>query len=149
MSHSIKKILIATDGSSRSRKAAAFGIDLAKGLGADALAVFVVDQISACSLEECITVRTPVQTAKDILVNRGEKATVFVENLGKTAGVEVTHLIVEGNAADQIIKTACEQSADLIVMGTLGTSGVKRFLIGSVAEKVIRHSPIPVVTVKK
>lgn len=149
MSHSIKKIMIATDGSSRSRKAAALGIELAKQTGAEVLAIFVVDQISACSLEECITVTTPVYTAKDILVNRGEKAIKLVEDLAKSAGVSITHLIVEGNAAEQIIKTATDQSADLIVMGTLGTSGVKRFLIGSVTEKVIRHSTIPVLTVKK
>jgi nucleotide-binding universal stress UspA family protein len=149
MSHSIKKILIATDGSARSKKAAALGVELAKGLDAEVLAVYVVEQISSCNLEECITVTTPVYTAKDILVNRGEKAAMFVEDLAKVAGVKAAHLLVEGNAAEQIIKTACEQDADLIVMGTLGTSGVKRFLIGSVAEKVIRHSPIPVLKVKK
>lgn len=149
MSHSIKKILIATDGSSRSRKAAALGVELAKCLGAEVLAVYVVENISSCNLEECITVTTPVYTAKDILVNRGEKAAMFVEDLAKNEGVKAAHLIVEGNAADQIIKTACEQCADLIVMGTLGTSGIKKFLIGSVAEKVIRHSPIPVLTTKK
>jgi nucleotide-binding universal stress UspA family protein len=141
--------MVATDGSSRSKKAAALGVELAQCLGSEILAVFVVDKISSCNLEECITVTPPVYTAKDILVNRGEKATKFVEDLAENAGVKAAHLIVEGNAADQIIKTACEQGADLIVMGTLGTSGIKKFLIGSVAEKVIRHSPIPVVTVKK
>jgi nucleotide-binding universal stress UspA family protein len=149
MSDHLKKILIATDGSAPSKKAACYGIELAKSLHAEVLALFVVDQISGCSLEECITVQTPVKTAKDILVNRGEKATRYVEDMGKNAGVAVTHLIVEGNPAEQIIKVASEQSADLIVMGTLGASGIKKFLIGSVAEKVIRHSPVPVLTVKK
>lgn len=149
MSDSIKKILVATDGSARSKKAANYGIELAKNLHADVLALFVVDQISGCSLEECITIQTPVKTAKDILVNRGEKATEYVEEMGEQAGVSVTHLIVEGNPADQIIKVAVDQSVDLIVMGTLGSSGLAKFLIGSVAEKVIRHSPIPVLTVKK
>jgi nucleotide-binding universal stress UspA family protein len=149
MSDNFKKILIATDGSAPSRKAACHGIELAKSLHAEVLALFVVDKISGCSLEECITIQTPVRTAKDILVNRGEKATRYVEEVGKKDGVDVTHLIVEGNPADQIIKIAREQSADMIVMGTLGASGLTKFLIGSVAEKVIRHAPIPVLTVKK
>ena len=149
MPDSFKKILIATDGSAPSKKAACHGIELATSLHAEVLALFVVDQISGCSLEECITIQTPVKTAKDILVNRGEKATRYVEDMAKKGGVSVTHLIVEGNPADQIIKVAIAQSADLIVMGTLGASGITKFLIGSVAEKVIRHSPIPVLTVKK
>lgn len=149
MSDDIRKILVATDGSSRSRKAAGYGVELAKLAGAEIIALFVIDVISGCSLEECITVQTPRKTVKEVLVKRGEEATAYVEEQAHKAGLKVRSVIVEGNAADQILKTAREESADLIVMGTLGSSGISRFLIGSTAEKVVRHSPIPVLTVKK
>lgn len=149
MSGHIKKILIATDGSSRSKKAAAYGVEIAKLATAEVIVLFVIDVVSGCGLEECITIQTPRKSAKEILANRGEKATAYVEELARKENIPVKNMIVEGNAADQIIKVACDENADLIVMGTLGASGIGRFLIGSVAEKVVRHSPIPVLTVKK
>jgi nucleotide-binding universal stress UspA family protein len=56
---------------------------------------------------------------------------------------------MQGHPAEQIMKLAEEQSVDLIVMGTLGRSGIEKFLLGSVADKVIRNSRIPVLTVRK
>lgn len=58
-----------------------------------------------------------------------------------------THAVV-GDAGHAIVETAREAQADLIVMGTQGRSGVTRFLLGSVAEHVLRHAPCPVLTVK-
>ncbi len=56
---------------------------------------------------------------------------------------------MEGHPAEEILRLAEEQSVDLIIMGTLGSSGIPRFLLGSVADKVIRSSRIPVLTVRK
>lgn len=149
MPDSLKKILIATDGSSRSRKAACYGVELAKLAGAEVVALFVIDVASWSSLEESITIQTPRKSAREILAKRGEKATAYVEGLARKEGLRTRSIIAEGNPAQQIIKTACDECADLIVMGTLGAGGIARFLIGSVTEKVVRHSPIPVLTVKK
>ena len=63
-------------------------------------------------------------------------------------GHPVIHLLVEGRPADTILGVATEVSADLIVMGTHGRSGLRRLLMGSVAEAVMREAPCPVVTVK-
>jgi universal stress protein A len=56
-------------------------------------------------------------------------------------------LIASGDAATGILATVTETDADLIVMGTHGRTGVSRMLLGSVAEKVVRESPVPVLTV--
>ena len=62
------------------------------------------------------------------------------------AGVE--YLLREGNPVPEILRTAQENGADLIVMGTHGRTGVRRLLMGSVAEAVLRKAPCPVLTVK-
>jgi len=60
----------------------------------------------------------------------------------------VLHLLVEGDPATMILRTARENDCDLIVMGTHGRTGLNRLLMGSVAEKVVRKAPCPVLTVK-
>jgi nucleotide-binding universal stress UspA family protein len=60
----------------------------------------------------------------------------------------VRHLMAEGDPAHAILRTARENQCDLIVMGTHGRAGLNRFLMGSVAEEVVRKAPCPVMTVK-
>jgi nucleotide-binding universal stress UspA family protein len=60
----------------------------------------------------------------------------------------VKYLLVEGPAATAILQTATETHCDLIVMGTHGRTGLKRLLMGSVAEEVVRKAPCPVMIVK-
>jgi nucleotide-binding universal stress UspA family protein len=62
------------------------------------------------------------------------------------SGIPVATILVEGSATREILHVAEEQHADLIVLGTHGRTGVARVLLGSVAESVIRHSHIPVLT---
>lgn len=57
-------------------------------------------------------------------------------------------VLLIGRPAEEIIDYAEKNDIDLIVMGTLGLTGVKRFLIGSVAENVVRHSKVPVLVVR-
>jgi nucleotide-binding universal stress UspA family protein len=66
--------------------------------------------------------------------------------LGRRAQVEL--LVQEGAAAEEILRLAEQKAVDLIVMATHGRSGVRRLLLGSVAEKVIRSAPCPVLAVK-
>jgi nucleotide-binding universal stress UspA family protein len=67
----------------------------------------------------------------------------------KLAGAGVSHkpFVASGNAPHEILDLAAEQKVDLIVMGTHGRTGVKHFLLGSVAERVVRESPVPVLTI--
>ena len=61
--------------------------------------------------------------------------------------IQVTHLLEEGEPAQVILGVASEQSCDLIVLGTHGRTGLRRALMGSVAEQVVRQAPCPVLTV--
>ena len=63
------------------------------------------------------------------------------------AGVPHKVFVVSGNAAPEILKLVNGENIDLVVMGTHGRKGVKHFLLGSVAERVVRESPIPVLTI--
>jgi len=61
---------------------------------------------------------------------------------------KVRYLVVNGNPFEKIVDAATDYRIDLIVLATHGRTGVKRLLIGSVAEKVVRHAPCPVLTIK-
>lgn len=66
----------------------------------------------------------------------------------KLKGASHEVFVTNGNAAQEILKCAGEQKVDLIVMGTHGRTGLKHFILGSVAERVVRESPVPVLTVR-
>ena len=62
--------------------------------------------------------------------------------------VDVQHYLLEGDAAEEIVELARDSLCDLIVMGTHGRTGLGRLLMGSVAERVMRRAPCPVLTIK-
>jgi nucleotide-binding universal stress UspA family protein len=62
---------------------------------------------------------------------------------------EIAHKLREGDAVEEILEAAREEKCDLIVMGTHGRSGLGRLLLGSIAEKVIREAPCPVLTINR
>ena len=66
----------------------------------------------------------------------------------RAGGVRATSTIVEGSPADRIVRVARARRADVIVMGTHGRTGLARFILGSVASRVISTSPCPVLTVR-
>jgi nucleotide-binding universal stress UspA family protein len=70
------------------------------------------------------------------------------EALQRSAGVHCEIRLRSGVAAAQIVDAAFEENADLIVMGTHGRSGLRRWLMGSVAETVVRHARCPVLTLR-
>lgn len=78
----------------------------------------------------------------------GEDAVGDIEDLGEKEDVPVKTAVLEGNAADAILDYADQVDIDMIVMGTHGRSGLDRFLVGSVAERVMRMSDVPVMTVR-
>lgn len=140
---SYTKMMIATDGSRHVRKAIDAGIQLAKLAGAKLYAVYVI-------VPSGYTPRDFgwEESLREFLESEAKKAVTFVEDAGRAAGVEVEPVILEGHPADKVLEFAEQEGMDLIVMGTLGRTGLDRFLLGSVAEKVIRHSKIPVMVVK-
>ena len=87
-------------------------------------------------------------SSREHLRTEGEDAVNFIEEKGKAAGVEVESVILEGDPGEELVEFAGEKDIDLIVMGTQGKSGIQRFLLGSVAENVVRHSKQAVLVVR-
>lgn len=138
------KILIATDGSEYTKNAVDYGIDLAKNLGAKLNAVYVIDTAAFAS----IPMDAAWESMYELLNQEGNQAIKYVTEKAEAEGVEIEGNLIEGHPADEIIKFSEKKSISLIVMGTLGKSGLDRFLLGSVAEKVVRNSKIPVLVVR-
>lgn len=62
--------------------------------------------------------------------------------------IALEYQLVEGNVAESILQVACDRKVDLVVIGTHGRTGLGRLLMGSVAEKIVRNAPCPVLSVK-
>ncbi|MCQ1534320.1 universal stress protein [Methanosarcina sp. KYL-1] len=139
-----RNIIIATDGSENTNRAISYGIEIAKLSGATVHALYVLDTSSFSS----IPMDAGWEAMYELLRKEGEKAVSNVKEIGEASGVEVKEVLGEGHPSNEIISFAEENNADLIVMGTLGKSGIDRFLLGSVAEKVVRNSKIPVMVVR-
>ena len=139
-----QKIVLATDGSEYSANVVKYAIELAKISEAKIYAIYVVDT----GVFTSIPMDVAWTNMYELLKQEGNVATNQVESEGMAANIEVESITVEGHPAEEIIKLAEDKSADIIVMGTLGKSGLDRFLLGSVAEKVSRTSKIPVMIVR-
>ena len=146
MSEFYRNIVIATDGSENTQKAISYGIEIAKLSGATVHALYVLDISSFSSIP--MSSEGGWEAMYEILKTEGEKAVSVVKNLGEAAGVEVREIVLEGHPVNEIIEFAESNNVDLIVMGTLGKTGFDRFLLGSVAEKVVRGSKVPVMVVR-
>lgn len=139
-----QKIVLATDGSEYSANVVKYAIELAKISEAKIYAIYVVDT----GVFTSIPMDVAWTNMYELLKQEGNVATNQVESEAMAANIEVESITVEGHPAEEIIKLAEDKSADIIVMGTLGKSGLDRFLLGSVAEKVSRTSRIPVMIVR-
>jgi len=141
-----EKIMVATDGSESAKKAVDTAVGIAKECEKKLYAVHV---ISMEFLYETLPTDEELEEAfQEKLMTEGKQATACVENVGKAANVEVESVILRGIPAEEIIGFAEKNDIDLIVIGTHGLTGIKRFLLGSVAEKVVRHATNSVLVVR-
>ncbi|WP_254766622.1 universal stress protein [Salinilacihabitans rarus] len=134
-------VVVATDGSESVERAVDVAIDLASRFGADVHALSVVDAGEVDASPEQL--RGELQAA---LESHAEAALAAVE---ERAGPGITTAVREGRPAPVICEYAREVDADLVVTGTRGRHGENRLLLGSVAERVVRTSPVPVLTVRQ
>ncbi|AKB77059.1 Universal stress protein [Methanosarcina horonobensis HB-1 = JCM 15518] len=141
-----RNIVIATDGSENTQRAISYGIEIAKLSGATVHALYVVDTSAFSSIP--MSSDGGWEAMYEILRKEGERAVSAVKYQGEAAGVEVREIVWEGNPSNVIIEFTENNNADLVVMGTLGKTGLDRFLLGSVAEKVVRSSKVPVMVVR-
>ncbi len=136
-------MLLAYDGSEPSKHALEVATDLAKKIGAKIYLLYVVDVSAATELFGEYSGKIAeelMEKAKGILKEAVEKI--------REKGVEVEEIVEAGTPAEKIVEVAKKKNVYMIVMGAHGYSGIKRLLIGSVSEKVIRMSDRPVLVVK-
>lgn len=138
-----KRILLPTDGSVGMDRVIDHAADLAAQHDALIHALYVVDATSFTSLP----METSWEGISDLLEEEGQDALNEVRQLvGERAQVE--GVITEGSPSAEIVSHARDDDCDLIVMGTHGRGGIDRLLLGSVAERVVRTSNVPVLTVR-
>jgi len=136
----IKRIFIATDFSDTSKEAFNQAVQLARQMDATLLLAHVIEPIdmAVSHLEPFGFPELRLQQRLDRMVQPVREEGLLVE----------THLL-KGDPAAEIIKAAGDLQCDLIVMGTHGRTGVPRLLMGSVTERVLRTSPLPIVAVRQ
>ena len=140
----IKKILVPIDFSETSNHALDYAIDLAKALGAS-ITVAHSYVIPLYAFPDGAIITSPELAAQ--LSDAAQKNLDAAVNARKERGVELTSILTNGVAFEEVTRLAQELRVDLIVMGTHGRHGLPRALLGSVAETVIRASTIPVLAI--
>ena len=145
----LKKILVPTDFSEHSEHAAAYAVELARQYGANQIHCIHVSDIPADLLATSAYYMTgPSEQFVEQVRDEGRKGLdAFVKKNFKDVSVKAVFL--EGRPFVEIIRYARENEIDLIVISTHGRSGLKHALFGSVAEKVVRKAPCPVLVVKQ
>jgi nucleotide-binding universal stress UspA family protein len=141
------RILIPTDGSDSAKSAVKMALGLAETHGATLHVLFIVNQPASVSgVGEGFS---GLDNLLDALEEEGHNATGEIVEQARERDIETTAAVRRGNPHDDILAYADESDIDVIVMGTHGRTGVKRALLGSVTEDVVRHSEIPVLTVHR
>jgi nucleotide-binding universal stress UspA family protein len=84
----------------------------------------------------------------EALKEQGYQAINYVKDLGKIKGINVESVLLEGNPPDELIRYAEDEKMDIVIMGTLGKTGLDRILLGSVAGNLVRHLKVPVMIVR-
>lgn len=140
------RILVPTDGSEGMARIVEHAARLATVHGATLELVYVVNTATVANLP----METSWEGVSEMLREEGEGALEAAEEtaLETEPGLSVERTMLEGNPAHEIVRYADRGDCSLICMGTHGRGGVSRLLLGSVAERVVRSSEVPVLTVR-
>jgi nucleotide-binding universal stress UspA family protein len=143
-----KSIVVGTDGSDTATQAVQEAIGLASALGAKLELVSAYEPVPAQRLKE---ERRHAPEDMQWAINPREDVDTTLEAAAapaREAGVEVELYARQGDPADAILDVAEELKADLIIVGNKGMTGAKRFLLGSVPNKVSHHAPCSVLIIR-
>jgi nucleotide-binding universal stress UspA family protein len=142
------RIVVGTDGSETAKRAVREATELAKQTGASLDVVSAFEPVSSSRLrEERLEAPSDIEHA----VNPHEDVDAILREAAsdvEQAGVKVNTFARQGEPADAILDVAEEQDADLIIVGNKGMTGAKRFLLGSVPNKVSHHAPCSVLIIR-
>jgi len=151
-----KKIMIATDGSACSGIAAEKGIEFARLSGGTVYAVYVMPEVYSFPMDGYYSssmginpdLESTYEVMSELFKKQGQQAVDNLKGLGEMKGVNVESVLLKGNPSDELTQYAEEEKMDIVIMGTLGKTGLDRFLLGSVAGNLVRHSKVPVMVVR-
>jgi nucleotide-binding universal stress UspA family protein len=141
-----KHILIPTDGSPQSARAAVAGVEFAKAVGARVTGLYAAPAPTPLVYENIIPVRymTPDEHA-EMIARSAKRNLGVIEDAAKAAGVPCECLSVTSEyPAETILATAKRRKCDLVFMASHGRQGITAILLGSETQKVLTHSRIPV-----
>ena len=143
-----KKVVVGTDGSDTATQAVRQAVDLAKEVGASVEIVSAYEPVPAQRLRQERR-ETPEELQWAINPREEVEATLAsAVEIAKEAGIAASTHPRQGDPADAILDVAEETGADLIVVGNKGMTGAKRFLLGSVPNKVSHHAPSSVLIIR-
>lgn len=145
-----RKLLVATDGSTLSKKAVRSAIDLAGALGAELVALYVVPRYPVSYFEGGVTI--PAQEVSRIEQQWADKGQSIVDDVRKAAeaaGVKAKAVVSRSDlVAESILAAVKKNKCDLVVMASHGRKGLKRILLGSETQQVLTHSNVPVLVLR-
>ena len=141
-------IVVGTDGSGTATQAVREAVDMAKAVGATLELVSAYAPVSEARLraerrDAPEDVQWAINPRQEVEVSLSDAA-----EIAREAGVKVNTYAREGDPADAILDVAEEQKSDLVILGNKGMTGAKRFLLGSVPDKVSHHAPCSVLIVR-
>jgi universal stress protein A len=140
-----KKILVSTDFSDNASQALPYANSYAQQFGAEVYLLHVIEKVSFMS--DMKDVPLALSDAQVQQQTRNELDALAAKEFGEA--VPIRTLVRQGKPPEEIVAAANELNVDLIIISTQGRTGLKRALLGSVAEKVIRHAPCPVLVVRQ
>lgn len=147
MSINLKRICVPIDFSGESRHALLYGRSLAKQFGSELHVLHVIQDLLPIVPEPGIAM-LPTEEILQSLEDGAEKGIDLFAPESEDQGLKVYRELRHGNPSVEILQYAKDEEIDLIIMGRHGRSAFVHFLMGSVAEKVVRQSPCPVLTVR-
>lgn len=143
------KILVPTDMSVHSDKAVRQAIDIAKQFNSELYLLHVIqDPVQPCTVDYCISEGLVSQLQDELLESARKAIQQQAEKFPAAKDVPITTDIKIGTPYDQILKEELERGIDLVVISSLGTTGLAKYLIGSVARHVLLGSTCSVLLVK-
>ena len=141
----IRRIVCPTDFSPTAEHAGEYGAELARSFGAELLLLHVIPELNYPLRSFGMAASFP-HLREELHTRAAEELQKLKQKVG--AGIQVSTMLRDGESHAQILETAKAGAADLIVMGTHGHTGLKHALLGSTAERVVRLSECPVLTVR-
>ena len=146
MSVFLKKILWATDFSDEAQEALLYAEAFAKAFKASIVALHVVPDFSPALYDAAYVIKEDLARRLNFIKEEEKNK---LKAMKKAKGIPFKAIVREGSASKTIIETAEEEKVDLIVIGRRGMSAIEKLFIGSVANQVLRNSPVPILITKK